>query len=74
MTYLFSVSYLAKKLFSMRKEQNIPLSEVSRATGISQASLSAYEKGSYTPGIDNLCRLADFFDISLDELLGRSPR
>ena len=38
-------------------------------TGISVASLSAYEKGKYAPSLENLCILARFYNMSLDEML-----
>lgn len=61
---------LANKLYSLRKERNITLQMLQLQTGISVASLSAYEKGKYAPSIENLCILARFYNISLDEMLG----
>jgi transcriptional regulator with XRE-family HTH domain len=60
---------LADKLSSLRKERNITLQMLQLQTGISVASLSAYEKGKYAPSIENLCILARFYNISLDEML-----
>lgn len=42
--------------------------EVSRATGISTATLSSWKKGKYTPKSDKLQKIADFFQVSLDFL------
>ena len=60
---------LVDKLSSLRKERNITLQMLQLQTGISVASLSAYEKGKYAPSIENLCILARFYNISLDEML-----
>ena len=60
---------LADKLFTLRKEKNISLEKLHLQTGISIASLSAYEKGKYAPSIENLCILARFYNMSLDEML-----
>ena len=60
---------LADKLYSLRKERNITLQMLQLQTGISVASLSAYEKGKYAPSIENLCILARFYNMSLDEML-----
>ena len=60
---------LADKLYSLRKEKNISLQMLHLQTGISMASLSAYEKGKYEPSLENLCRLARFYKVSLDEIL-----
>lgn len=60
---------LADKLFTLRKEKNISLEKLHLQTGISIASLSAYEKGKYAPSLENLCILARFYNMSLDEML-----
>ena len=60
---------LADKLYALRKDKNISLEKLHLQTGISIASLSAYEKGKYAPSIENLCRLARFYNMSLDEIL-----
>ena len=60
---------LPNKLYTLRKAKNISLEKLHMQTGISTASLSAYEKGKYAPSIESLCILARFYNISLDELL-----
>ena len=65
------MSYLSNKLLTLRKEQNLTLQTLHLRTGISLASLSAYERGYYAPSIENLCKLADFYGLTLDQLLGR---
>lgn len=47
------------------------LLEVEKATGISNANLSRWESGKNLPNIDFCVRLADFYGITLDELVGR---
>lgn len=39
---------------------------------ISQPSYIRYENGSSEPSLENLVRLAELFDVSVDFLLGRS--
>ncbi|MDE7453127.1 MAG: helix-turn-helix domain-containing protein [Clostridia bacterium] len=46
-------------------------SAVSKATGISQPKLSYFESGKHLPLIDDCIRLADFYGITIDELIGR---
>lgn len=65
------MSYLSNKLLTLRKEQNLTLQALHLKTGISLASLSAYERGYYAPSIENLCKLAVFYKVTLDELIGR---
>lgn len=44
---------------------------LSDLTGISQQKLSYYENGRHSPSIDDCIKLADFYGITLDELVGR---
>ena len=64
------MSYLSNKLLTLRKEQNLTLQTLHLRTGISLASLSAYERGYYAPSIENLCKLAAFYSTTVDELIG----
>lgn len=57
----------------LRKEKGISQKEAAARLGISQALLSHYEKGIRECGLDFLVRCADFYSVSCDYLLGRSP-
>lgn len=45
--------------------------EVARRLGISQSSVSAWEKGEAYPAAENLIKLADILGTTTDALLGR---
>lgn len=57
----------------LRKERAISQKQAAAELGISQALLSHYEKGIRECGLDFLIRCADFYSVSCDYLLGRSP-
>lgn len=57
----------------LRKERGISQKLAASELGISQALLSHYEKGIRECGLDFLIRCADFYGVSCDYLLGRSP-
>ncbi|GAA6514918.1 helix-turn-helix domain-containing protein [Merdimmobilis hominis] len=57
----------------LRKERNISQKQAAAELGISQALLSHYEKGIRECGLDFLIRCANFYGVSCDYLLGRSP-
>ena len=57
----------------LRKERGISQKEAAKELGISQALLSHYEKGIRECGLDFVVRSADFYHVSCDYLLGRSP-
>lgn len=49
---------------------NITVYQVSKATGISASTFSDWKSGRSAPKADKLARIADYFGIGLDELLG----
>lgn len=57
----------------LRKERGITQKEAAKNLGISQALLSHYEKGIRECGLDFLVRVASFYGVSCDYLLGISP-
>lgn len=59
-----------------RELSGLSQSELSRKTGIKQANISYWENEKKEPGILFCVKLADFYGISLDELVGRdfTPR
>lgn len=44
--------------------------ELAKATGIHQANISRWENKERTPSIEQCAILADFYGISIDELVG----
>lgn len=47
--------------------------ELANKTGISHQNINRWEKGEVLPNIDFCVKLADFYGISLDELVNRKP-
>ena len=59
----------SQRLLFLRQESGMTQQQVADA---SQTTLRRFEKGEQKPGFDNLIRLADCFQVSLDYLVGRS--
>ena len=57
----------------LRKEKGISQKQAAADLSISQALLSHYEKGIRECGLEFLVRCADYYGVSCDYLLGRSP-
>lgn len=57
----------------LRKERGISQKLAAGDLGISQALLSHYEKGIRECGLDFVIKCADYYNVSCDYLLGRSP-
>lgn len=60
-------------LMLLRKEKGISQKNAAAELSISQALLSHYEKGIRECGLDFLVRCANFYGVSCDYLLGRTP-
>lgn len=56
-------------LKSLRRQKCITQFELSEALNISQTSISKYERGIGQPDLDTIILMADFFEISVDELV-----
>ncbi len=56
----------------LRKERGISQKTAASDLGITQALLSHYEKGKRECGLDFLVRAADYYNVSVDYLLGRT--
>lgn len=60
------------RIRALREDLDLRQIDVSHATGIDQKTLSNYETGKTQPDMYALIRLADFFNVSIDYLVGRS--
>ena len=53
------------------KESGEKLSKIAEVTGINENSLKMYQSGYSTPGLDATLKLADYFRVPVDFLVGR---
>ncbi|MGN0744950.1 MAG: helix-turn-helix domain-containing protein [Christensenellales bacterium] len=58
-------------LVEQRKLNHLTQRDVAKHLGIAQSSYIRYENGKSEPTLENLVKLADLFDVSVDYLLGR---
>ena len=56
----------------LRLERNLTQKQVADGLGIAEQAYQRYEYGKITPSATVLIALADFYDVSLDYLVGRS--
>lgn len=61
-----------ERLKILRKERNLKQREMAEQLGLALSSYQCYEYASRYPDFQGLLALADFFDVSLDYLVGRS--
>ena len=56
----------------LRKENGITQKQLAEAIGVSQQSVNKYENHCAEPDLNTLVKIADFFDTSVDYLIGHS--
>ena len=66
-------SHFPRVISLLRREQKLSQKQVAADLGISQALLSHYEKGIRECGLDFVVKVASYYNVSCDYLLGRSP-
>ena len=59
------------RIRDLREDRDLRQSDLAQAVGIDQRTISNYETGKSNPDSDALIRLADFFNVSIDYLVGR---
>lgn len=63
---------LGENLQTLRKEKGLSQEELSEKCQVSRQAIAKWESGESVPTIDKLIFLADLYEISLDELVGRT--
>lgn len=66
------MSQLSDALKRFRKEYKVTQKHAAEISGVAERVFQSYEYGKVVPTVTVLISLADFFDISLDYLVGRS--
>mgnify|MGYP000589201193 CR=1 FL=1 len=66
------VSDFSRIITLLRKEKGVTQKQAAEDLGVSQALLSHYEKGIRECGLEFVVRVADYYGVSCDYLLGRS--
>ena len=63
---------LAEALKRFRKQFKVTQKGAAEVSGVSERVYQSYEYGKVVPTVTILMALADFYDVSLDYLVGRS--
>ena len=61
-----------ERLIEQRKLNKVTQRQLAEYLQIAQPSYIRYENGSAEPNLETLVKIADYFDVSVDYLLGRA--
>lgn len=62
----------SSRIVLLRRDHNITQKQLASAINVSEVAIQNYESERRKPAFDVLIALADYFDVSLDYLCGRS--
>lgn len=66
--------YLNTNLSFLRESRALTQLEIAEEVGLSQKVVSAYERGVREPSLKNLIKIAEYFSVSIDDLLLKDLR
>ncbi|MEG0783259.1 helix-turn-helix domain-containing protein [Carnobacterium sp.] len=61
-----------ERIYALRKANNFTQEEIAQELKVSRQTISNWETGTAQPTIDRVIELANVFDVSMEELIGRS--
>lgn len=70
--YLKEAEKVNKKIKELIEKNNVSQATLAEIAGVSQAFISCVLKGYKTPSVAVLKRIADYFGVSLDELVSEN--
>jgi len=66
---------LAKRLRELREEKGLTQKELAQALGLnSKSTITNYEQNSRDPDYETLIKIAKYFEVSVDFLLGQTDK
>ena len=63
---------ISKRLKQLREDAGLSQSKIGQLVGVPQSSIYRYEQGQSTPSPKTFRWYADYFDVSLDYIFGRT--
>lgn len=61
-----------QRLAELRKQKGLTQEQLAKQLGFTRGQVSNYEQGTREPDFETLKKIADFFNVSADYLLGRT--
>ncbi len=64
--------FLKERLYQLRTDAGLTQEELAKRINVGRSTIAGYEKGTTQPSYTVLILLADYFEVSLDYLFGRT--
>lgn len=70
--YIMDKEILGKRLRNLREKRNLYQKDVARRLNVSEYQMSRYESGKSKPDPELISKMAEFYEVTTDYLLGKS--
>jgi len=70
----YKSNIIGERLRLIRQSQKLSLGDVEKELGINKSTLANIERGTKPASLSMVITLADYFNVSVDYLLGRTDR
>lgn len=71
---MFDISVFAGRIRELRNMKNLSQTDIAKLIGVTKTQISDLENAKTSTTIEKAVVLADYFDVSLDYLVGRSDK
>ena len=68
-----SKSFIGENIKNLRERKGLTQKELATNLNISASAIGMYEQGRRIPDVETLQQFSNFFQVSIDELLGENP-
>lgn len=65
---------IGERLKELRTKRNLTIAQTAEALGMNANTYAKYERNERDVSTEGLCKIAEFYDVSADYLLGRAPQ
>lgn len=69
---MFNSQEVANAIKTVAKTQNVTIGKMLSDCSLSINTLSSMQAGGYYPRLEAICKIADYLNVSIDFLLGRT--
>ncbi len=70
--FFFFFSNFSERLRELRLKQGLTMEQLGNLVDSTRGTISNFENGNKKPSLDMLIKLADYFNVSIDYLVGRT--
>lgn len=65
---------LSENMYALRKERKLTQEQAAQEIGMVMRTYRRYEMGEREPGASTLIKIADYYDVTIDYLVGRTDK